>query len=86
MFCLSSICLTDIVDTLGEKNPIVEFAQSLRKECGNYCFNLDDSNCNPRKVVHSLNQYKNYKLSIWEMFLITCFLENNRYENINQKV
>ena len=53
-----------------DKNLIVECAQSLRKECKNYCFHLADSNRNPRDVAHSSNQYKNDKLPLWEMFLI----------------
>lgn len=58
---------------------------SLRKECENYCFNLDDSNCNPKDVTHILIQYKNDKLQIWEMFFDSLFARRNRCENIIRK-
>ena len=85
MFFSSSICRTSIVEMLRDKNPIVECAQNLRKECENYCFNLDDSNCNPRYVAYSLNQYKNDKLPIRETLFDNLFLRRNRYGNIIRK-
>ena len=47
---------------LRDKNATAECVQSLAKEYKNYCFNLDDPNCNPRYVGYSLNQYKNTKI------------------------
>ena len=64
MLFLSSICQIDIVEALRDKNPIAKCAPSLRKKYKNYYFNLHDSNCNPRDVAHSLNQYRNDKLPI----------------------
>ena len=81
---MPSICCTDIFETLRDENLVAECAQSIRKECKNYCFNLDDFNCNPRDVAHSLNQYKNDKLPIWEMFFKNLFPKRNRYENIRK--
>ena len=53
MFFSSSIRQADIVETLRDKNPMVECAQKLRDECENYSFNLDDTNCNARDVANS---------------------------------
>ena len=64
---------------------VTECAKSLRKECKNYCFTLDYSNCNPKDIAHSLNQYKNHKLPIWEMFFDNLFPQHIRHENIIKK-
>ena len=82
MFFSSTICRADIVETLRFKNPITECAQNLRKECENYSFNLDDSNCNPRDVANSLNQYSHDKPPMWEMFFNNLFPQRSRSENI----
>ena len=85
MFFSSTICRADIVETLRFKNPITECAQNLRKECENYSFNLDDSNCNPRDVANSLNQYSHDKPPMWEMFFNNLFPQRSRSENIIRK-
>ena len=85
MFFSSSIRQADIVETLRDKNPMVECAQKLRDECENYSFNLDDTNCKARDVANSLSQCKVDKPPMWEMFFHSLFSQRSRSENMIRK-
>ena len=79
------MCQADIVETLPNKNPMVECAQKLRGECENYSFNLDDTNCNARDFANSLSQYKVDKPPMWEMLFNSLFPQRSRSESMIRK-
>ena len=70
MFFSSPIRQADIVETLSDKNPIVECAQKLRHEL---------------YVANSLSQYKVDKPPMWKMIFNSLFPQRSRSENMIRK-
>ena len=85
MLFSTCICSADVIETLRSSDPVKYCAEKLREECEEFDFLLENSYCDAKDLALSLNQYKQNRPKLWDLFFNTLFPSRKKSDHIKRK-